>query len=440
MWSSFASLVLRFRTSLLFTPLMFAVGGLVLSFVTVYVDQQGYGRKVTEWLPGSPNIDEVGARAVFSTIASGMFSATSIVISLTFVALTMMSAQMGPRLLAFFMGDRRTKVCLGIFVATIVYALVSMASVGAEGEATFAPHISFVTAIVLAFLSLGTMIYFVDHIAQSIQTDAIVARLANECGKAITIAVKEAPTNAHSPTAEEIADFEACFDETCQTWRAGADGYLTSINRTAILDAASRHNAILNLRFRQNSFIFTGQVIVQFRCPPGAENAVREDLAAAITFAEKRTPAQQIDFEMSALSEVALRALSPGINDPYTAAACIGYLGNALTRIERERQGDIMLCDDEGVARILRVPGDVPHYLDTCIAPIIEAGAGAPIAMAQMIQALNWLTTVCDDTRSLKAIARQRAALEHLIASKIQHPTERDRLLSLFTVNSESLA
>jgi uncharacterized membrane protein len=348
----------------------------------------------------------------------------------------MMSSQMGPRLLAFFLGDRRTKVCLGIFVATIVYALVSMASVGAEGEATFAPHISFVTAIVLAFLSLCTVIFFVDHMAQSIQTDALVARLAHECDAAIDIAMEQTPTNDRSPTPDEIAEFETCFDEHCSGWTAHTNGYLTSVNHTALLEAAARHNAILHMRFRVNTFVFTGQTVIRFRCPPGNEEALRDDLDAALTFDRRRTPAQQIDFEMSALCEVALRALSPGINDPNTAAACIGYLGNALTRIAAERPNDALLRDAEGVARILRVPGDMAYYLDRCIAPIIEAGADAPIALSAMIEMLNWLDSRCQQSEDRKAIASQRAALENLIAATIRHPAERERLLTLLTVDA----
>jgi uncharacterized membrane protein len=437
MWSSLTGLLLRFRTSLLFTPLLFAIGGLGLSFATVYVDQLGYGRQIAKWLPGTPRIDEIGARAMFSTVASGMFSATSIVISLTFVALTMMSSQMGPRLLAFFLRDRTTKISLGIFVATIIYSLVSMASVGAEGEATFAPHVSFITAIVLACVSLCTMVFFVDHIAKSIQTDAIVARLARECHTAIDAAIERTPRNERTASRAEIADFKACFHNPCEVWRAGQSGYLTSLNQTALLDLAETHNAIIDLRFRVNCFVFAGEAVALFRCRPEDRDPFRKGLAAAVAFGEHRTPAKQIDFEMSALSEVALRALSPGINDPHTAAACISYLGSALSRIAEEKPSDALLFDDKGIPRILRVPGDLPFYLDTCIAPVIEAGAGAPVALAALIRMTNWLAAICQDTANQEAVARQRAALEHLIAERITHPTERTRLLNLFIAQEQ---
>ena len=117
-------------------------------------------------------------------------------------------------------------------------------------------------------------------------------------------------------------------------------------------------------------------------------------LNASIALSERRTPAQQINFEMSALAEVALRALSPGINDPYTASACVDYLGNTLSRIAQASPKVRSLKDEDGTMRLLRTADDLPFFLNECIAPIIEAGAGAPIALASLIRTLNRLKQV----------------------------------------------
>ena len=224
MLSTLKSLVLSVRTSLLFTPLLFAIGGLLLSFLTVYADKSGIGKYIVGLLPGTDGIDAEGARAVLSTIAAGMFSVTSIVISLTFIALTMMSSQLGPRLLVFFMRDRTTKFSLGIFIATIIYALVSMASVGKGGDSGSTPQLSFLIAVILAIVSLGTMIFFVNHIAHSIQADSIVARLARACDDAINSAIRDEQTDEDPPTDEEIAALDARFDDSCFKWEAEGHG------------------------------------------------------------------------------------------------------------------------------------------------------------------------------------------------------------------------
>ena len=438
MLSELKSLILKFRTSLIFTPLLFAIGGLLLSFATVFADQAGFGRSLVKLLPGTGGIDEEGARTVLSTIAAGMFTVTSIVISLTFIALTMMSSQLGPRLLAFFMRDRTTKVSLGIFIATIIYALVSMASVGAKGDATFAPHLSFVIAIFLAIISLGTMIYFVDHIAQSIQADALVARLAAACDDAIDSAIRD-EESGEPPTEAEIKALDDRFDETCLKWEAQGTGYLSSVDYPALLKTAAKHDAIIKLFFQVNTFVFDEQVLALFRCPSDQADEMREALDASIALSDRRTPAQQINFEISALSEVALRALSPGINDPYTASACVDYLGNTLSRIAKAAPKVRTLKDEGGTMRLLRTADDLPFFLDQCIAPIIEAGADSPIALTSLIRSLNRIKQVAHAPHDLDAVAKQQAALRELIKGNVKHPSERDRLISMIESDPTSV-
>ena len=439
MWSILKNLILTFRTSLLFTPLMFAIGGLLLAFGSVYADQSGFGQTLVKLLPGTGGIDEDGARSVLSTIAAGMFSVTSIVISLTFIALTMMSSQLGPRLLVFFMRDRTTKVSLGIFIATIIYALVSMASIGASGDATFAPHLSFVIAIVLAIISLGTMIYFVDHIAHSIQADAIVARLAKACDDAIDSAIRDEQAEDAPPTGAEIKSFDKRFKSDSFKWEANGSGYLASVDYPKLLKAAQDHDAIIKLFFQVNTFVFHDQVLALFRCPEGKADALREALDHSIALSERRTPAQQINFEMSALSEVALRALSPGINDPYTASACVDYLGNTLSRIAKASPKVRTLKDENGEMRLLRTADDLPFFLSGCIAPIIEAGADSPIALESLIRTLNRIKQVAHTNEDLKAVADQHAAIRTLIENNIQHPTEGKRLTAMIETDPSAV-
>jgi len=437
MWSKIKSFLLDIRTSLLLVPLLFALGGLLLSLATVWLDQTGIISGFVEMLPGA-SIDKEGARAVLSTVASGMFSVTSIVISLTFIALTMMSSQLGPRLLLFFMRDRTTKIVLGIFVATIIYSLVSMASIGAEGEDTVTPHLSFVVAILMAIISLCAMVYFVDHIAHAIQADSVVAQLARACDAAIEQVLQEREVE-NDATDEDIEAFENRFEGDPWRWEATRFGYLSSVDYDDLIAVAKEHDAILKLYFRVNTFIFEGQALAVFLCDEDRVDPIREALENAIAMSARRTPAQQLNFEMSALSEVALRALSPGINDPYTASACVDYLGNTLSRIAVAAPKLRLLRDDDDTFRLLR-PGDgLPFFLDECIAPIVEAANGSPIALASLIRTLNRLTQVAHRDIDTDAVTRQREALREIIADKVSHTTERDRLIALIDPDPDGL-
>ena len=437
MWSQVKGAVLSLRTSLLFIPLIFALGGLALSFLTVWVDRTGMASGLVKMLPGT-GIDEEGARGVLSTIASGMLSVTGIVISLTFIALTLMSSQLGPRLLLFFMRDRTTKITIGVFIATILYSLVSMASVGAKGDATFAPHLSFVTAIVMAILSLGAMIYFVDHIAHSIQADAVVAQLARACDEAIDATLKEEEPDDR-PSDRDIETFERRFGERSHRWQTPKAGYLATVDFESLAEAAKQHGGAVRIFFRVNSFVFDGQVLAVFDCDPGKEDDLRSALIDCIAMSERRTPAQQVNFEMSALTEVALRALSPGINDPYTAAACVDYLGNTLSRIAEAAPKLRLLVDDEGDYRVLRPADDLPFFLDQCVAPIISAANGSPIALDSLIRTLNRLGQVAHREQDVQAVASHRTALRNLTEAETSHPGERERLLSMIDADPDPI-
>lgn len=436
-WSGLKTIVLRIRTSFLLVPLLFAFGGLGLSVLTVWLDRSGLVSGLVKLIPGI-GIDEEGARSVFSTIASGMLSVTGIVISLTFLALTMMSSQLGPRLLVFFMRDRTIKIVFGIFVGTIIYSLISMASVGMRGDATFAPHLTFAVSILLALVSLGAMVHFVDHIAHSMQADVVVEQLARDCDAAIGRAIRDDDTDA-SPTEEEAAAFATRFGKDPHRWEATRSGYLASVDYEDLIAAAKDHDAAVALYFRVNDFVFDGQILAAFLCDDDRVDAIREALENTIALSASRTPAQQINFEMSALTEVALRALSPGINDPFTAAACVNHLGNTLSRIATAAPKLRLLKDGDGEFRVLRPADNLPFFLDRCIAPIIEAAEGSPIALHSLIRTLNRLAELAHREIDVETVARQREALRRTIAESIQHPTERSRQLAMIDPDPDDL-
>lgn len=415
MYFSAARLIEKLRSSFWFTPGLLGVIGILLAMATVALDRSGVGEGALSRVLPLGNVEAEGVRAVISTIAGGMMTVTSLVFSLTFVALTTLSGQLGPRILLFFMRDRATKVSMGIFIATFLFALIALASSGTvEGTA----HITFITALFLAIISLGTVIYFVDHVARSMQADVVVAALGARLEEAIDRSIREEADDS-DPTEEDITAFDGRFSSAPQTLHAARGGYLVSIDYEGLLAVAHECDAFISLEHRVNCFVFEGTVLARFVVDEARRDTLRGQIETRLALDTCRAPSQHASFELTALTEVALRALSPGINDPYTAGACIERLGNALARMTQGAPLPEAMRDAEGTVRLSRPLQDFPACLNISFAPIIAASGGSPVAIDALIRSLTHLDSKAKRSQDRKAIAAMANAVDALIAETI---------------------
>ncbi|MEZ5338525.1 MAG: DUF2254 domain-containing protein [bacterium] len=348
--SFLASLIERIRFSFWFIPALLAVAASLLSVLTVRLDEalstsSGFSGPLGDWLySGSAQ----GAGSVLTTIASSMITIAGVVFSMTLVALTLASSQFGPRLLRNFMGDRSTQVVLGTFVATFLYCLLVLRTILHGEEDPFVPHLSVTVAVLLAVIDMGVLIHFIHHVALSIQGDRIIARTGRELIAAVERLVPEEERDSNQLNGQldidnAAADQAAAFKGQ-HAARSRSDGYLQFIDEEGLLRSAGEHDAVVQLLLRPGQYAARGSRLAILDCAGDAQEQLEKAVQSALSLDYQPSSAQDVEHGMRQLVEVALRALSPGVNEPFTAVHCLDRLGSALC----------LLADRELPARRLR--------------------------------------------------------------------------------------
>lgn len=404
----------RLRASYWFLPGLMAAGAVALSLVTEALDRAVTFEAVeaARWIYGG---GPEGARAVLSTIAGSMITVAGVVFSITMVALALASSQFGPRLLGNFMKDTGNQVVLGTFIATFLYCLLALRSVRGLEDAEFVPHISITVGLAFGLASLGVLIYFIDHVAASIQAPNVVARVGSDLDAALDRAFPEAEEGTDSrvdaarrarsgaPDAPLAGGAEAENDGSFIA--ATESGYVQAIDEGGLASAAREGELTLELLVRPGDYLLQGSPLVRVVSHsdgrgdpeegPEADDEEREKLAERVRrcfiLGNQRTATQDPRFVVAQLVEVAVRALSPGINDPFTATNCIDRLGSALARVARRPLPPDAREDDEGRRRLLLRPVGFEELLCEAFDPIREHGRGETMVLLRLLDVLGGL-------------------------------------------------
>ncbi|HWH07833.1 MAG TPA: DUF2254 domain-containing protein [Candidatus Thermoplasmatota archaeon] len=338
----------RLRASMWFLPALLVVGSVALSSLTLRLDER-YGERLADaWFlfTGGPQ----GAAAVLTAIASSMIGVTGVIFSITVVALSLASQQFGPRLLRGFIRDRSNQVVLGVFIGTFTFSLLALRAVDSPQEQNPVPEITVNVAIGLALACLGLLIYFVHHVATTIQADTIVAQVSRDLHATID---ELYPERLGSEPPPEPPGLPPAFDAEAVAVRAGRTGYVQAIDPESLFARVQRHDVVLRLAVRPGDFVVEGDVVAWAWREGGTDEAAGRAVEEAILVGRQRTGEQDVEFLLAQLVEVAVRALSPGINDPFTASRCVDRIAAALCHLAQRRIPSPVRVDDAGRARVV---------------------------------------------------------------------------------------
>ena len=340
-----------------------------------------------------------GARDVLGVVASATIGVAGTTFSITVAALTLASNQMGPRLLRNFTRDAGNQYALGALVATFAYALVALRSVHEAAEGPFVPQLAVSGGLLLAFGCIGVLIWFLHHVASSISVDRVVALVQGDLSAALEL------LPAIEATVSEPAEFQLPSFPGAPL-RATAGGYLRVLDDGTLGDWAAQHDALLHLRVRPGGFVFLGSVIGEV-WPASARKQAQEALDRAMALGDGRSIEQDLEFAVRQLVEIGLRALSPGINDPFTAIAVLDRLGATLCDLSRRRLPTGRTLRGDRV-RLYRPSTDYAGLLDAMLHMLRQAGGGEPAVMIRMLEVLAEVGAVERDP------ARQHSLRRHI--------------------------
>lgn len=410
-----ASLWDQARHSYWFVPSILVLAAFLLSFLTLEIDRAladaGF-RQITGWFyTGSAQ----GARQLLAAIASSMIGVAGTVFSITIVALTLAANQFGPRLLRNFMRDLGNQIVLGTFLATFLYCLLILRQVhGEEGGdySRFVPQISISIAVLLAIVSLGVLIFFIHHIAQSIQAPTVIAAIAADLKEVIDDLYPEpigdTPPDALQHRAELESQLPARLDQDSVEILAGHAGYLQRIEAEPLLKEAQRGDLIVRVDRRPGQFLLAHDVVMHAWPAARVVDGVRESLSQTFSIASQRSHTQDVEFGVDQLVEIALLGLSPGVNDPFTAIMCIDRLAETLSHFAQRAIPSPYREDNDGRLRVIAYPMELPKIIDAAFNQIRQNSSRSLATMIRLLEAFERIGTHLPDEDS-RACLRQQA-------------------------------
>lgn len=354
-----------------------------------------------------------GARAVLSTIAASMITVAGVTFSITIVALTLASQQFGPRLLRNFLRDLGNQVVLGTFVSTFIYCLLVLRTVRGSDDEEFVPHLAVTVGVVLAMLSLGVLIFFIHHVATSIQASRIIANVAEDLEGAINRLFPET-IGDDSATADHggasLGESDAS-DEGTREVRAATTGYVQAIDAQGLMGVARERNVVVRVRARPGAFVRKGQVLLTIGPTPSHGDRVDKPFQELFIIGSDRTGAQDVTFFIDQLVELAVRALSPGINDPGTARLCIDRLEQALCHLGGRRIPSPARHDEDGRVRVFACPLTFSGMVESAFNEIARYGRSSVSVTCRLLDAVRSVGSCVQREADRQALLRQAAAI-----------------------------
>jgi uncharacterized membrane protein len=402
----------KLRTSFWFIPTVMALVAGGLSLATVALDHELKSDQLEGigWLYGG---GAEGARAVLSAVASSMITVAGVVFSIMMVVLSLAAQQYGPRLLRNFMRDRITQFVLGIFVATFLYCLMVLRTIRGQDGQQFVPQISVTVGVALALTSLGVLIYFIHHVSISIHIGEIISRVQEELLETIDSIFPEALGEGERDAAEATpaARLPEDFQREASAVLSDRAGFLQAFEEDDLLETATKRDLVVQTDVRPGDFILPRQAVM--RAWPGSrvDDEIQDELRQAMLIGSQRTPVQDVLYALDQQTEIAVRALSPGINDPYTANNCLERLAEALCRLAARRMPSELRFDSENRLRVLARGASIRQMVASSLGRVREYGRMHATVTIKILEILSRLSARVRREGDLDALREQLDAV-----------------------------
>ncbi len=383
------------RSSFWFVPALIVLDAVVLATLLITVDVTVDLHVIERW-PLLFGTGAAGARGLLTAVASSMVTVAGVVFSITIVALSLTSSQYTSRVLRNFMRDRVNQVVLGIFVGIFAYCLVVLRTIRGGDEGALVPPLAVLTGLILAFVGIAVLIYFIHHISKSIQASFIIATAAQET----LAAVDHLFPQKLGEEAEEDVDGYLVRSFAEQTWSAvpaRKTGYIESIDADALLRLARKYQTIVRMERGVGEFVVEGTPLISVTERGGVDDTTTDALNGVYVISRQRVVEQDATFGIRQIVDIAMKALSPGVNDTTTAVICVDYLTAILARLAVRRITASHWMDDQ---RELRVMARGPSFESLLNEAFDQIRQNAESNVAILSRMLGSLQTIAGLTAS----------------------------------------
>jgi uncharacterized membrane protein len=384
------------RTNLWLTPSLIVGGALAVFAVSQRLDWADYTGRLAlpKWLDQGSAAD---ARSLLSATAGAIITTLGLVLSITVLTLSIAASQFGQRLLRRYMRDRGTQVCIGIFAATFVFSLLTLLSVTSRAnEREYVPWLCIWISTLGALTCIAVLIYYINHVANSIQVNNVLAQLSSDFRWVIHYS-----RWPKSPSATSIPEVHPSL-----ALAADASGYIQSIDYEALAAAATEADAVLRFLFRPGEFIVEGATLAVAEIPELPGRQLQYAFAKAVRIGVRRTLRQDPDFAIAQIVEIALRAMSPALNDPNTAVACVNWLADAL-RVWAKFRPNPGYVDRQGDVRVIAKIYDFEQVVASVYDPLRHVSRNSPMLSIAMLNSIALIAPFVQASNSRAALHNQ---------------------------------
>ncbi|MBF0104589.1 MAG: DUF2254 domain-containing protein [Deltaproteobacteria bacterium] len=408
-----------------FVPSMIVAGSIVLAAALI----EAHSTEASQWLARWPRLfgaNANGARGILSTIAGSMMTVVGVTFSMTLVALALASSQYTSRILRNFIRNRVTQVVLGVFTGIFAYCLVVLRTIRSGDEGGFVPSLAVFVAVILAMVGIGVLIFFIHHISASIQASNIIASVADETLVAIDRLFPERLGQC-PPEGDEDQLLPTLLELQWQTVKARRNGYIQSVDNETLLRLAREKKTILRMERGVGDFIVQNTALASVASKVPLDKKTIATVQAAYSIERYRTVHQDCAFGIRQIVDMALRALSPSINDTTKAVMCVDYLTAILARLA-SRDSPSMHRYEEKELRIIAIAPTFTSLVAESFDQIRGSAQGNTGMILRILGALHTIASLTVSPSRRQVLREQMQLIDELAERTVVCAHERAKI------------
>ncbi len=424
------------RSSFWFVPSLIVMANIALAIALIETDSAVGDYSLARW-PRMFGVGALGALQMLSTLAGSMISVLGITFSMTLVALALVSSQYTSRVLGNFIGSRVTQITLGVFAGIFAYCLVVLKTIR-SGDVEFVPGLAVFVAFVLALCGIVVLVLFIHHIASSIQASSIIASIAKATIASIERLFPERLGHGLGEGEDRDQVLQSLVEKTWHAVPAEVNGYIQNVDNDALLRFARERKALVRMERGIGAFVVQDTALVSLALEAPPDQATIGALNNVYSVGQHRTIAQDPAYGIRQIVDVALKALSPGVNDTSTAVMCVDYLTAILAQLAN-RKFPASHRYEGGELCVITVAPTFEGLLVEALDQIRGSAVGNADIMSRMLDALDNLATLTTSPRRLGAIQEQMQLIAEVAGRTIESRHDRDRLARRLTEMRKTL-
>ncbi|WP_163339825.1 DUF2254 domain-containing protein [Desulfopila sp. IMCC35008] len=423
------------RSSFWFVPTVMVLDAVVLATILIVMDTN-LDQEIVERWPLLFGSGAAGARGLLTTVASSMITVAGLVFSITILALSQTSSQYTSRVIRNFMRNRVNQSVLGVFVGIFAYCLVVLRTIRGGDEGMFVPALAVLVGLLFAFVGIGVLIFFIHHISMSIQASSIIAGAAQETMLTVD---KLFPERLDDNDDENRTDalLTSLVHRPWTAISAWKTGYIESVNMSTLFAIAQEQRVILRMDRGVGEFIIQGTPLVSVMNLINPSDEMTARLNSIYIISNQRTVDQDASFGIRQIVDIAMKALSPGINDTTTAIMCVDYLAAIMVQLATRRIEPPQFLENGELRVIARGPS-FESLLSESFDQVRQHGASNVAIMLRMLGALQTIAGQTTNSGRCRHVENKVQCLADLAESSIEFPHDREKFQSRLTQVRES--